>query len=77
MTHYIQNIYLYMTEFKLISAEHNILLLGPDVLMSVSLTNRCGNLSGRMEWNVLFNNTLNTFYLRLYGVGPNGIGPIK
>ena len=24
---------------------------------------------GRKEGNVLFNNTLNTFYLRLYGVG--------
>ena len=77
MTNYIQNIYLYMTEFKVIGAEHNFLLLGSDVLMSVSLTNGCDNLSGRKEQNVLFNDTLNTFYLRLYGIGPNGIGPIK
>ena len=26
------------------------------------------NVKGRMEGNILFNNTLNTFYLRLYGV---------
>ena len=27
------------------------------------------NHKGRKEGNVLFNDTLNTFYLRLYGVG--------
>ena len=27
------------------------------------------NLTSRKEGNVLFNDTLNTFYLRLYGVG--------
>ena len=27
------------------------------------------NLNGRKEGNVLFNDALNTFYLRLYGVG--------
>ena len=27
------------------------------------------NLKGRKEENVLFNDTLNTFYIRLYGVG--------
>ena len=28
-----------------------------------------GLMEGRQEGNVLFNNTLNTFYLWLYGVG--------
>ena len=28
------------------------------------------------EGNVLFNDTLNTFYLRLYGVKHNGEGPL-
>ena len=28
------------------------------------------------EGNVLFNDTLNTFYLRLYGVKHNGKGPL-
>ena len=31
--------------------------------------NGAGVLSGRKEGNVLFNDTLNTFYLWLYGVG--------
>ena len=29
----------------------------------------CGYMKGRKEGNVLFIDTLNTFYLRLYGVG--------
>ena len=31
---------------------------------------------GRMEGNVLFNDTLSTFYLRLYGVR-HGNGPLR
>ena len=29
------------------------------------------------EGNVLFNDALNTFYLRLYGVTHNGKGPLR
>ena len=30
-----------------------------------------------MEGNILFNDALNTFYLRLYGVGTYGKGPLR
>ena len=30
------------------------------------------NITGRKEGNILFNNTLNTFYLWLHGVRPSG-----
>ena len=32
---------------------------------------------GRKEGNVLFNDALNTFYLRLYGIGTYGKGPLR
>ena len=32
---------------------------------------------GRKEGNVLFNDTLNTFYLRLFGIGTYGKGPFR
>ena len=34
-------------------------------------------LYGRKEGNVLFNDAFNTFYLRLYGVGTYGKGPLR
>ena len=33
------------------------------------MTLKLYTVTGRKEGNVLFNNTLNTFYLRLFGVG--------
>ena len=39
-----------------------ILITGPNGAVAMSLAN------GRKEGNVLFNDALNTFYLRLYGV---------
>ena len=45
----------------------------PDVGANLSTTGR-----RRQEGNVLFNDALNTFYLRLYGVGHNyGKGPFR
>ena len=37
---------------------------------------RCMDLGTRKEGNVLFNDTLNTFYLRLYGVGSLDTGAV-
>ena len=41
---------------------------GPRVLITNSNTDGCHLFTGRKEGNVLFNDTLNTFYIRLYGV---------
>ena len=43
--------------------EFLFLLLGKNLVLSKFIW------KGRMEGNVLFNNSLNTFYLRFYGVG--------
>ena len=36
---------------------------------TVSINKHTLNIKGRKEGNILFNDALNTFYLRLYGVG--------
>ena len=33
--------------------------------------------NGRMEGNVLVNDTLNTFLIQIYGVGTYGKGPLR
>ena len=41
-----------------------------EVDLSVTVVGWCWPSRIRKEGNVLFNDTLNTFYLRLYGKGP-------
>ena len=49
-------------------------MLLKSVLRNTQVKNKHGYIAYRKEVNVLFNDALNTFYLRLFGVGK---GPLR
>ena len=63
-------LFVFYFKFYLVCASRSVwLLVGAPKLYWVMCRCSTNMVQGRKEGNVLFNDTLNTFYLRLYGIG--------